>query len=92
MTDSEFDDGVRWRLVRPAGLVGLVEALMRGLERWICARARAQAMAGIASAVADAGVRADITVVEDEDAYWTLIVEPPALTAAMPTQAEAQHE
>lgn len=30
MAGHMFDDRVRWGLVRPAGLVGLVETLVRG--------------------------------------------------------------
>ncbi|MFI9388934.1 hypothetical protein [Kutzneria sp. NPDC052558] len=77
MTRNEFEDDARWELVRPAGLLGLIETLVSGIERWICSRARAHAMAEVASAVASAGVRAEALVVENPDAYWTLTVTSP---------------
>lgn len=92
MARDDVDDGVRWGLVRPAGLLGLIETVACGLERLFGARARAQAMAGVAAAAAEAGVRAEVMVVEGEDCYWTMTVVPPGLADVAPAEAEARQE
>jgi hypothetical protein len=91
MARDEFDDTERWSLVRPSGMAGLVETVVRGLERWLSARAWAQVMASVAAAATEAGVRAEVIVVEGGDAYWTMTVAEPGM-ASRPAKAEALQE
>lgn len=84
------DDGVRWSLVQPAGVMGLVETLVRAFEWWLGARIRARAMTDMVTAITTSGARAEVVVVEDSSgAHWTLAVDPPGVEP-VPAQASAE--
>jgi hypothetical protein len=77
MENGGYDDGVRWSLVQPSGLMGLVETLVHAFEWWLGARIRARAMTEMVTAIITSGARAEVVVAEDSSgAHWTVAVDP----------------